>query len=345
MEHILHIRRRLFGLLPEWARPDHPVLHYMLTYMQRHWSGLVCCFSRSMDGLSVIVVLWFGQWLYRTGDLGVLFGQGETPLYMALYIPLVLLQLVAVISVMNTVMLINLAHPSTPRAEQQQSWEMIKLTSHGPGLVVRARWAAALYKIGWMLVLFVLARLVFVGQMAVDLIGYADGRLFVDANLDGMVPGIPPGAALLLVGLFMVAAVIQPLAAVGLYAAFGLLLSTILRRRSLASIIQMFVLLAAAVAFCVVMVLGWTALESSPHATLYSPFSPETRWWFVLFMAVGGDLSLRLLNLETASQMWVDVDYGIVLGPVILGVVLIEVLITMGMLRWVVWQMLRPARR
>jgi hypothetical protein len=61
-------------------------------------------------------------------------------------------------------------------------------------------------------------------------------------------------------------------------------------------------------------------------------------------MVAMGDMGLRLLSRPVLLQMITVIDYGMWLGVPVLGVVIMQVLVTRWTLRWAVRLAARPER-
>jgi Ca2+/Na+ antiporter len=108
---------------------------------------------------------------------------------------------------------------------------------------------------------------------------------------------------------------------VGLYAALGLWISSLIQRRGLVPLVRVAILLIVLVVFVFAMAVGSNVLD---HSTTDLDRLPG-HWGSLLGMAVLGDHGLRLLDLDTFLRSWTEVDYGVLLGVALLGGVIVEI--------------------
>jgi hypothetical protein len=287
--------RRLLFQLPAWGQPAHPVLRYLLQRSrppETRWRRLA---RLGLQAATVAIVVLLGYQV-ATG-----FGaQPARSLHAILYWPLVLLSvLVGLAALMLTGSAISLE-------KARGTWDSLRITSHGAGLVFQARWVSVFYTLRGPLGVLFLARLVFALAILIDLAQYFRGR-YLDLLLSGITPtvSVPVGAALL--AATMTAAILQPLVAVGLDAAVGLLVSVMVREPRYDILVR-------------------TAL--GPWMTTAGV------WMAILFQSMVGDQGLRLLTLEESGPLWADVHYGILIGPALLVLTLFQAWLAGRMVGW-----------
>jgi hypothetical protein len=331
------IQRVFWAQFPAWARPKNAVFRYVRQQQNVNRGAL-----------------W--RWLRRVSSLAILAGlvtlsyaaaQNNTPILMesptnylvfdVLYFPLVVIQgslllFVALFSVGGAI-----------SADQQRgTWDTFKVTSHGAELMVRARWAALFFQTRWILALLIGARLLFIGLMLVDLTKNEGD--YLELYTFGITPDISLEAAVLLLAAFMAAVLLQIAVVMGLNAALGLLIAVVVHSRNM-----------RALTYGVVVVVEWSVwgwalragkrlLDGDPAALVAHNIPAAERWIRLFGMGVVGDQGLRLMDLETYLQAWADVPYGVMIGLALLAAVLVQVMITNGLLilagRWAA----RPGR-
>jgi hypothetical protein len=329
---MLRLRHAFLEQLPDWARPDDPVLRYSLRREQRP-RALLRWLWRLSAALVVAALLAMSLLAY---DLHAPLGMREqdgSVLHTVLYFPLLIMQwatlIIAMLSASNVV----------TNERQRGTWEDLKITSHGPEKIVRAQWAAVFYQMRWALILLTAMRLVFAGLMVADLTDYQGYRL--DLYISGITPEVSPEVALILLAALMTAALLQFPVLVGLNAAVGLLLSAAFRRRGVASLARLvaFLVVAGGLMFC--LSVGQGVLDS---AYTYERMSRPTRWVGLLLAGAFGDQGLRFMDLQTFLQTWADVDFGVLLGAALLAMVVIEIMLTHALLALAVRLASRPER-
>jgi hypothetical protein len=326
----VQIQDYFYTQLPVWARPNNPVLRYMLHREDRRRNSISRWLTRVLAGATMIGLFALSYWAYQQDRPLGLDAARSSALYTVLYFPLVIIQFFT--------LLVALSSTSNMLADEHQrgTWEPVKITSHGAELSIRARWAAVFYRMRWWLAALVVARVVFLGQMLIDLTDYQGYHL--DLYITGITPEVSLEAAVLLLAALMTAALIQPFVLIGLNAAVGLTLSTVVSNRYLAPLARVVVVLVELGLFSAALL----ATDVSSRVTAYMPSGDQ--WDDQFFMALAGDQSLRLLDLRTTFETWADAEYGILLGAAILGTVLILAALTNGMLWWGARRAGPPAR-
>jgi hypothetical protein len=320
----------LAATLPPWARPGHPVLRYMLRGI-RHQSALWRWMARGLAAGVATILLGLSYSTYRQGTPILVSNDVTSGLYQVLYFPLLVVQFIVVVA----------ALVATSRAlldeQQRGTWEAIQITSYGAGLALRARWAAAFYRMRGALLVLLAARVVFVGRMIAGLADYDGYRL--DLYVDGITPAVSLEVAGLALAALMTAALLQPFALIGLNAALGLFIATLSPRRYYVVLMQGMILMLAFVLFGL-------ALLVDVFGQITARYPPAgVSWRETLFVAVAGDQGLHLLDLDTLLVLWGEAKYGVWVGVALLGMVLVQVLLAEGLLRWAEWRAARPARK
>jgi hypothetical protein len=332
----MQLQRYFYAQLPDWARPDNPVLRHMLQRATRRRPWPLRWLVRFI-GLALLIWLLVGSYqAYRDGLGSGATGQGESAFFVVAYFPLLALQLFTLTGALI------LTSNMVTQEQQRGTWEALKITSHGAELAFRARWAAAFYQMRWLLAALIIPRLIIAGQMLVDLTDYQGYHL--DLYIDGITPEVSLEVAIVLLAAFMTAALIQPFVMIGLNAAIGLFLSTVFRSRPITIIAQVVIVLIEFFLSAAALSAGWTVLNTDPTSPTYLTADLSQAWGNLLFMASAGDQSLRLMNLQTFLQAWTDVDYAVLLGAAILAVVMLMAVLTNGLLLWAAHRASRPAR-
>lgn len=305
--------------LPAWARPEHPVLRAIL---QRHRQPEQARWRRVARALLQVAALLLLAFLGY--QLATDFGARPAPtLHAVLYWPLVVLGVGAGLAAM----MITGSVVSLERA--RGTWDSLRSTPHGIELAFQARWLATFYSLRGPLTLLLVARVVFVLGILLDLAHYYRGR-YLELLLNGITPqvSVPLGAVLL--AATMTAALLQPLAALGLDASIGLLVSVMARQPRHGVYIRAALggmrILLAVLAF----VVGSQAFAMAPWMT------PAKVWAGVLLQSLLGDQALRLLDLEESGLLWVDLRYGILIGLVLLAVTMLQMWLAGRMVGWAV---------
>ncbi len=315
------MRRLLYTQIPAWARPDHATMRYLLRRNTAHPRTLRYWLLRLLVLTITITLLLGGARYYEQ------YAPAQASSLSVLLFPLLLFtQFIA------TTGALIVAANALSTDQHREAWDLVRTTSHGAELVMRSRWASVFYDLRWVLLVLMLPRLFLVGRMIVDLRQY--NGYYLDLYISGITPEVSVEVAVLLLAAFLTAAVLQPFVTVGLSAAAGLMISTFSSRRYTVLTIMLFIVLAEVIIFALALWLGFSVITGDPNSTSYASMSMHERLSSVFFMAIMGDQSLSLLDMETYFQVWADVDYGILIGGALLVVVLIEAALTMGLLAW-----------
>ncbi len=324
------------GYLPDWARPDNPVLRALLLRAVRGR-------TRAQRWLLRVVALMIAGGLLFVGGIGAMLDQPlllseplTYPAFTVLYFPLVMLQYVAgLLALLLTVQAIS--------AELDRgAWDHVLLTSHGAALVFRARWAAVFYQLRWLLIALVIPRVVAVALLIRDTARY-EGQV-IDQHVLGITPGVSAGGAVLLLAAQVTAALLIVPVGIGLCAAVGLALAAVVRQKTILGILYMAIPLLLLAGLIVGLSAGARVLDRDPLTSAYWTRSSAVHRADLFAHHLFGDLGLRGLDLNTTLRTWVDVDYGILTGAVLLGAVLIAVFVTDALVRFAAWYASRPSR-
>ena len=318
--------RRLTGQFPAWARADHPVLRYELGKV-----GPVSARGRRMRwlGLLLLALLFLaGGYVVATGGLQHPPGQSLTEnVHAVLYWPLLTLQL------LTGVLAMTLTANAVGDEMRRQHWDSLRATAHGAELALRARWAAAFYRLRPALVVIIALRVLLVLGILYDLTAFS-GR-YLNFLLNGSPFDVPLALGVLLLSLFMTAALLLPITSVGLDAALGLLLSTFVRQRTYSTLLQIFMILLR-----VAMVAG---LAQAMTQFIYGLVELTSAGSLALVAGYGalGDSGLAYLNLGLFGDLWSKAPWGILACVGLLLFALLQALLT----DWLVTLSVRRAER
>jgi len=232
-------------------------------------------------------------------------GQSVPSLHDVLYWPL------ALVGVLVGLAAMTLTGNAITLEKARGTWDSLRITVYGARLVFQARWAAAFYMLRGPLGVLLLARVIFVLGILIDLMQYYQGR-FLDLLLSGSVPPVSVVVGVALLAATMTVGLLQPLVAVGLDAAVGLVVSVMVREPRYDVMVRT-ILGVLRVGFAVLaMLVGSQAFDMAPWMT------PAGAWGGVLFQSLFGDQALRLLDLEKSALLWSRLEYGVFIGLVLL---------------------------
>ncbi len=333
--------RRLYAQFPDFARPNHPIMRYMMLREGRK-STRNMQLLRAIGMVGVLVFLLIAGWLIATN-----FGRAPlaTPnpldgVYQVFYWPLVILQLLMRVFALSTtvgMIAFEIRHGT---------WDTLKITTDGAMLTMRARWAIAFYRVWLLLLVLVIARVFFIIVALVNLSTF-QGR-YLDLLLSGTIPLGQPGFAsadvmafmgTLILALMMTASLLAPFTAIAFDAALGMFIASLLRRR-VPGILGQFGLVIGRI-----LLTAW-ALWVSAAALSLNPFTgaslssaapganPITAWLGALAGITEGDLGLTLLHLPNVGRLWAELDYGVLVGVGCLVYVLLQAALANALVRW-----------
>lgn len=330
------IRQRMAAQLPGWARPENPVLRYMLDRgPQRRpvlrWIALLGWLVIIAGLVGINAAAYDADWELWT-DLTTESGPVAVA-FSVLYYPLTVMQA----GVLALALLMASNAVATERL--RGTWESFKVTSHGAEMVIRARWAAVFYQMRWLLVLLIAPRVLFAAWMLAGVTDYQGYH--IDLYIMGITPDVPLEGAVILLAAMMTAALAQVPVLIGLYAAVGVLLSAGFHRRGVMLIVRVMLVLVHVVLVAVGLVAGANVLDH----TVLSGSNHLERWIGLFGMGLIGDEGLRLMELETFFQTWTDVHYAVLLGGALVAAVAVEIMLTNVLLGLAVRWASRPVKQ
>ncbi|HEX2621765.1 MAG TPA: hypothetical protein VHL11_16520, partial [Phototrophicaceae bacterium] len=211
---------------------------------------------------------------------------------------------------------------SVSNEKRHQTWDTLRTTRNGIGLALRARWSAAVfYRLSGLMIVLYVARLILVGALLYDLTAFGGDYLAIISG-GGVVPQLSLAIVILLEALSMAASFVLPLTGLGLDAAVGLLLGTLIHQRVWLALAQV---LAGVARVGLVAVMLWWLITNTNVTTM-----PSTAGALASMVGYGafGDWGLRYLNLASYSELWAVVHYGIFTGVGLLVVAFGQALLT-----------------
>lgn len=327
---------RLFAQLPDWARPTHPVLRTMLVHDLRRRTRTQRFLIRLVAVVVVTGLLISSAAIVDQGNPIMMREPTKYPLFTLMYFPLVMLQYFGML--IGTL----LTTQAISAEVQRDAWQTLKLTSHGAALVFRARWAAVFYQLRWLIGGIVLLRLTFAGTMILDATGER-GHL-IDLYASGITPSVSVEAAILLLAAQITYALLAVPVLLGLYAAVGLLLASLIQQHTILNVVRVGLVIGQFALLIVGLNSGSLVLEADPFGSALREMSTTTRWFNLFALGVIGDQGLYSMDLTTTLNTWTDVHYGILLGVALLGILMVQLLLTDGMIRLAAWRAARPDR-
>jgi hypothetical protein len=330
--------QRFYAQLPDFARPDNPVMRYVMFQRAKTTTRRSQLVRIVLTSLVLIFTVLIG-YLFAT-NFGKTALDNANPLdqvFLVLYAPLVFIQLI--------VSLIALGSTSSIIASEVQhgTWDTLKVTTNGAALTFKSRWAAVFYRVRFYLFILVIARLIFIGIVLSNLTAF-QGR-YLDLLLSGTTPLGLPGtsetvtlvAGILIMAMMMTAALLAPFTTVALNAGIGMLVGTFSGGRLLGTLGQGMLLIGQILIMGLALQVGAVALSLAtpgawPSAILAN--SPVLQWLAALFGISAGDMGLSTLNLDRVLRIWADRDYGVLVGVAFLGYTLLQAALANALVNW-----------
>ncbi len=300
-------------LLPDWARPEDPILQYELARRRLIGSRRK---SASQFFLMALLLAGGGGYFYARGDAG---GENLVDLlWRCLYFPSLMIQTAVVLAALA------FGIGSVEADRSRQTWDSLRVTELGVGMTLRARWMGILYRLRAPIIALLLVRLVMVAGMTVNMTAFGGGYLPVLGSSAGGATDL--WLALLLVILLMTAHILLPFATLGVAGALGILISVTLKQRLFALILQ-FVLSAAAV---LAVAAGLFAVTSA----LQSRLTAADSLLYLLFLAYSAfaDGGMLLANLGSLGAVWGLLPQGAYLSIGLLFILALQAFLIDGCL-------------
>ena len=286
---------RLFRwLLPEWARPDHPLVQYELSH---HGPGR----SRRaflLQLTALLMLLAGAAAIYAVAtDLSPKEMNLSALLWQSLYFPTLALQLI------TFVLALSLGAGSVEGERSRKTWDNLRVTEAGAGQALRARWVGILYRLRAPIAAIALVRLVFVVNMLAEMTAF--GGLYVEMlGAQAKPPLADPRLGLLHITLIMTVSLLQPLVAVALAAVAGILLTVAIRERIYTVLIQL-VIVAAQLVFVAAAALAIASILRGD-----AEISAEAEYLLLLAYTGLGDWALLPAQLGSLGEIWHRLPHG-----------------------------------
>ena len=311
--------RRLTPQLPEWARPDHPILRYEMSRNQ----GDKRRRNQFLLILLLGILLGSGGYLYATRFLQEPAGTSLTDsIWRILFFPTLFVQIV-----LNIAALLLGAH-SVSEERRRQTWDNLRATEVGAELTLRTRWVAVFYRLRGGILALLLVRVGLILGILYDLTAFRGDYLnMLTANI---VPDVPIGVGVILLAISMTVGVLLPLTSIGLSAALGSIIAVVIKDRTYAATLQVILialqlmialgLLIATTQF----VLGDLELNDALALLLIGSFNAFADW------------GLIWLQLGSAGAVWKSIPFSVLLGVGLLLFTMVQAMITDGVLGYAV---------
>lgn len=301
--------KRLFGELPTWAKLENPLLRYEITRRRDKSESRL---GRIAGWVLVLTLLIVGGYLYTTDGLQRGLQMPYTlDIWRIIVFPLVLIQLVMRIAGLS------LGIGAINDERQRQTWDNLRATEQGAELSLRTRWVSVFYRLRGMLFTVIAARIILIVAILYELTSMQGG--YLDLLAARAIPSLSVEIGVILLAAFMTAFIMMPITATGVDIAIGLFISTNVRNRAIASLVQILVVLFRVVS--TVLLFWWAWLFMNEELALEG----TQALGLLTGVSVFGDWGVLLSQLTRAGEMWAVVPYSIFLGIMMLLAVLVQV--------------------
>lgn len=311
--------RRLFGELPHWAKPQHPLLRYELyrTRGGESWTARIFRIASWVIFLTFLVMVGYGIATERF-QTSAGFNPTEA-IWRTLFIPLLGLQIVV------RLMAISLGIGAISDERQRQTWDNMRATEHGAELTLRTRWVAMFYRMRGLMVALMAARVVLLGTILFELTAFRG--TFLDILVARSDPPVSLFVGVVLLAATLTAAFLMPISAIGVDIAIGLWISTTIKQRAFGVILQILVIAARVIVFAALLYGVLIFLNGDWQG------SPSEAWALLGAWSAFGDWGITLLQLSQTGQLiWSQVPYSIFYGVLLLLVMIVQVSVASGLL-------------
>lgn len=306
----------LSAQLPEWARPDHPILHYELAHLKHIESRQ----ARFFQVLMIAFFLGLGGYLYAT-TIYVSPTQGNlTDLaWRILYFPTLLVQIV------TSILALSYGINSVGKQRINRTWDNLRATEVGAELTLRTRWVAILYRLRAPIIAILLARLLLLIGVLYDITAF--GGLYPEMLTKNLTPMVGDAKlGLVVLACIMTASMLLPITMIGASASIGILISVGIKNRVYSAALQIIFTVGQLILTIGILItisqflLGQLELADSTLLALFIGYSSF------------GDWGLLFLQLGSVGEIWAIVPYGIFIGVGLLVLMLIQSAMTDGIL-------------
>jgi len=302
--------------LPEWARPDHPILQYELAHLQHVESRQ----ARFFQLLVIALILGMGGYLYATTIYVPPTQSNLTDLaWRILYFPTLLVQ------ILTSTLALSFGINSVGRQRSNHTWDNLRATEIGAELTLRTRWVGILYRLRAPIIAILLVRLLLVIGVLYDITAF--GGLYPEMLTKNLTPMIGDAKLGLVVLAFnMTAGMLLPITMICASAGIGILISVGIKNRAYSAILQVIITVAQLVLTIGILttisqfLLGQLELSNTALLALFVGYSSF------------GDWGLLFLQLGSVGEIWAIVPYGIFIGIGLVVLMLVQSAVTDGIL-------------
>jgi hypothetical protein len=313
------IHHYLFREYLDWAEQSKPLLRYEQSRNapDNHSQARIW---RIIAWVALLSVLLLGGYFFATNGLQTSLDRPYSQaLWRFIVIPLFLMQ------VLVQVAALSLGLGAVGAERRRQTWDNLRATERGTEISLQTRFPAIFSRLFGFAAFIAIGRLLLIGAILYEVMSFQGDYLNLLSARSN--PAVSLELGMILLGAFMTAFVLLPITATAFNIALGLCISAWVRNRAVAAILQILVLglrvLSAGLLFYYAWQLAYEGivLEASPALGLLSS------------SAAFGDWGLLLSQLSLAGEFWRTVPYSIFIGLALLLWLIIQALLTQGLLK------------
>ena len=312
-------------LLPDWARPEHPILQYELAHPNQPAPRR----TRFVQLLIIALMLGVPGYLYAA-HIYVAPTQGHISdlAWRSLYFPTLLVQVVTAMTALS------LGIGAVGQERSRHTWDYLRTTAAGASLTLRTRWIAILYRLRAPILAILLVRLILLVGILYDLTAF--GGLYAEMLSKNITPALADWRiGLLVISLMMTVSLLLPLTMIAAAAAVGILISVAVKDRAYIITAQ------------VILVLAQIALAAGALLAVSQALAGNVKLsdgaLFTLFLGYSsfGDWGLLFAQLGSLGKIWALVPDGVFIGVGLTVLMLLQSAVTDGVL----WLAVRLSER
>ena len=307
--------QRLTGQLPEWARPEHPILRHEIARMRESGTFTV----RFVQFLFLALVL---------GGIGYLYALYVAPQPLTNNITDIIWRIVffpaLIVQVILRLIAVTLGVNSVNEERQRRTWDKFRSTEVGAELRLRTRWVAIFYRLRGLIGGVMLVRIVLIIGILYDLTAFRGG--YLDILTANITPEMSVFVGVIMLAFLMTAGLILPLTSLGVDIALGILITVAIKDRAYASILYILWIL-----FRLILVFGFLIAMTQFLQNTFEPANTESLLLVAGYSAFA-DWGLFMMQLGAAGEIWAIVPFSIFMGIILLGFALVQAIISDGLL-------------
>ncbi|MGB7338452.1 MAG: hypothetical protein WBC91_06130 [Phototrophicaceae bacterium] len=308
--------KRIFGDMPDWAQRANPLLRYELVRRE----GTSSAVGRIAMWVIFLATLIVAGYIHATDGMQRGLQLPYTlDIWRVIVFPLFFVQLIMRVAGLS------MGVGAVTDERQRQTWDNLRATENGAAISLRTRWVSVFYRLKGLAFTILAARLILIAAILYELTSMQGA--YLDLLSARALPMVSAEVGIIILSAFMTAFIMLPFTATGVDIALGLLISTTIRNRAIAALLQVILVVFRVGVGGVCFWLSWQLvndnlmLEGVPALSLLGAG------------AIFGDWGIILSQLSTTGQLWSEIPFSIFLGLILLFVAIVQVAVTSGILQ------------